>query len=50
MARIVIIGAGVVGLGTALLLCGDGHEVTVLERDAEAPPAGTDRDLGPLAA
>jgi flavin-dependent dehydrogenase len=34
----VIVGAGVVGLGAALLLCGDGHEVTVLERDAEAPP------------
>ena len=46
MARIVIIGAGVVGLGTALLLCGDGHEVTVLERDAEAPPAGTDEIWG----
>jgi 2-polyprenyl-6-methoxyphenol hydroxylase-like FAD-dependent oxidoreductase len=40
IARIVIVGAGVVGLGAALLLCGDGHEVTVLERDAEAPPAG----------
>jgi flavin-dependent dehydrogenase len=38
----VIDGAGVVGLGAALLLCGDGHEVTVLERDAEAPPAGAD--------
>lgn len=35
-------GAGVVGLGTALMLCRDGHEVTVLERDAEAPPAGAD--------
>ena len=35
-----IAGAGVVGLGAALLLCGDGHEVTVLERDAGAPPAG----------
>ncbi len=42
MARIVIAGAGVVGLGTALLLCRDGHDVTVLERDAEAPPAGAD--------
>ena len=40
IARIVIAGAGVVGLGTALLLCRDGHEVTVLERDGEAPPAG----------
>jgi flavin-dependent dehydrogenase len=41
IARIVIAGAGVVGLGTALLLSRDGHEVTVLERDAGAPPAGT---------
>ena len=40
MAKIVIAGAGVVGLGAGLLLCGDGHEVTVLERDARAPPAG----------
>lgn len=39
-------GAGVVGLGAALLLCGDGHEVTVLERDGEAPPAGADEIWG----
>jgi 2-polyprenyl-6-methoxyphenol hydroxylase-like FAD-dependent oxidoreductase len=38
MARIVIIGAGIVGLGTAMLLAGDGHEVTVLERDPAAAP------------
>jgi 2-polyprenyl-6-methoxyphenol hydroxylase-like FAD-dependent oxidoreductase len=38
MARIVIIGAGVVGLGTAMLLAGDGHQVTVLERDPTSPP------------
>jgi 2-polyprenyl-6-methoxyphenol hydroxylase-like FAD-dependent oxidoreductase len=38
----VIVGAGVVGLGTALMLCRDGHEVTVLERDAEAAPAEPD--------
>jgi 2-polyprenyl-6-methoxyphenol hydroxylase-like FAD-dependent oxidoreductase len=42
MARIVIVGAGIVGLGAALLLGRDGHEVTVLERDAEPPPAGAD--------
>ena len=46
MARIVIVGAGVVGLGAGLLLCGDGHEVTVLERDAEAPPAGAEEIWG----
>ena len=38
MARIVIIGAGVVGLGTAMLLADDGHQVTVLERDPISPP------------
>jgi flavin-dependent dehydrogenase len=42
----VIVGAGVVGLGAALLLCGDGHEVMVLEKDAEAPPAGADEIWG----
>ncbi len=39
MAKIVVVGGGVVALGTALLLAGDGHEVTVLERDPEGPPA-----------
>jgi 2-polyprenyl-6-methoxyphenol hydroxylase-like FAD-dependent oxidoreductase len=38
MARIVMIGGGVVGLCAALLLGRDGHEVTVLERDPAAPP------------
>ena len=46
MAKIVIVGAGVVGLGAGLLLCGDGHEVTVLERDAQAPPAGAEEIWG----
>ena len=39
MARVVIVGAGVVGLGTAMLLAGDGHRVIVLERDPAPPPA-----------
>jgi 2-polyprenyl-6-methoxyphenol hydroxylase-like FAD-dependent oxidoreductase len=38
MARIVVVGAGVVALGTAMLLAGDGHQVTLLERDPEGPP------------
>ena len=46
VARILIVGAGVVGLGAALLLGRDGHEVTVLERDAEAPPAGAEKIWG----
>jgi flavin-dependent dehydrogenase len=37
MARVVMVGGGVVGLCGALMLGRDGHEVTVLERDA-APP------------
>src|SRR3984957_3565135 len=42
MAQIVVVGGGVVALGTALLLAGDGHEVTVLERDPDGPPADLD--------
>jgi flavin-dependent dehydrogenase len=42
MARIVIVGAGIVGLGAATLLAGDGHEVTVLERDPAPAPDAAD--------
>jgi 2-polyprenyl-6-methoxyphenol hydroxylase-like FAD-dependent oxidoreductase len=38
MAEILMVGAGLVGLGTATLLAMDGHEVTVLERDPAPPP------------
>jgi 2-polyprenyl-6-methoxyphenol hydroxylase-like FAD-dependent oxidoreductase len=38
MARIAVVGAGVVALGAAMLLAGDGHQVTVLERDPDPPP------------
>src|SRR6476646_9700844 len=39
MADVVVCGAGACGLLTATLLAKAGHEVTVLERDAAAPPA-----------
>ena len=39
MGQIVLVGAGVVALGTAMLLAGDGHRVIMLERDPEGPPS-----------
>jgi 2-polyprenyl-6-methoxyphenol hydroxylase-like FAD-dependent oxidoreductase len=38
VARVVVVGAGVGGLGTALALGRAGHDVTVLERDASPLP------------
>src|SRR4051794_354892 len=42
MARTVVIGGGVVGPTTAMLLARDGREVTVLERDPAPPPSTPD--------
>ena len=42
MARILVLGAGLGGLSTAMLLARDGHEVTVLERDPGGPPGDLD--------
>lgn len=42
MARIVVIGGGVGGLTSAMLLARDGHEVTLLERDEAPPPESPD--------
>jgi phytoene dehydrogenase-like protein len=38
MATILVLGAGMNGLTTAMLLARDGHDVTVLERDPAPPP------------
>jgi 2-polyprenyl-6-methoxyphenol hydroxylase-like FAD-dependent oxidoreductase len=42
MSRILVLGSGLTGLTTALLLARDGHDVTVLERDPAPPPDGAD--------
>jgi 2-polyprenyl-6-methoxyphenol hydroxylase-like FAD-dependent oxidoreductase len=38
MATVAMIGGGAVGMIGAMLLAGDGHDVTVLERDPALPP------------
>jgi 2-polyprenyl-6-methoxyphenol hydroxylase-like FAD-dependent oxidoreductase len=42
MTRIAVLGGGVCGLASGLMLARDGHEVTVLERDAEPVPESVD--------
>src|SRR5881392_3614445 len=40
--RVVVVGAGVAGLGSALLFARAGHDVTLLERDATPLPHSPD--------
>ena len=47
MAEILVLGAGLTGLTTAMLLARDGHDVTVLERDPAEPPPPARRRPGP---
>lgn len=42
MARIVVLGGGVCGLASGLMLTRDGHKVTVLERDTAPVPESVD--------
>jgi glycine/D-amino acid oxidase-like deaminating enzyme len=44
VARITVLGAGVCGLATGMLLARDGHDVTVLERDAASVPKSPHED------
>jgi 2-polyprenyl-6-methoxyphenol hydroxylase-like FAD-dependent oxidoreductase len=40
--RVVVVGGGIAGLGTALACARDGHEVTILERDDTPMPTNAD--------
>ncbi len=42
MADIVVVGGGIIGQCTGMLLAADGHAVTVLERDPDPPPDSAD--------
>ena len=46
MADIAVLGAGLGGLQAAMLLAGDGHRVTVVERDEQPPPAAVEEAWG----
>ena len=39
MSRILVLGGGVIGLATAMMVARQGHSVTILEHDSEPLPA-----------
>jgi 2-polyprenyl-6-methoxyphenol hydroxylase-like FAD-dependent oxidoreductase len=43
VSKVLVLGGGVCGLASGLMLARDGHEVTVLERDPSAVPASPER-------
>jgi 2-polyprenyl-6-methoxyphenol hydroxylase-like FAD-dependent oxidoreductase len=43
MARVLVLGGGMCGLAAGMMLTRDGHEVTVLERDAAAVPSSVEQ-------
>lgn len=45
MSDVLVLGGGICGLATAMMLARDGHEVTVLERDPQAAPASVDEAI-----
>ena len=50
MPRVIVVGGGLIGLATSLLIAKQGHDVTVLERDPEPPPKTPEEATGGWAA
>ena len=46
MPRVIVVGGGLIGLATSLLIAKQGHDVTVLERDPEPPPKTPEEATG----